>query len=42
MLDPLADLCDPLLKAGTKNLITNLEAEIKQIRSLHRTRLFLK
>lgn len=35
MVDPLADLCDLLLKAGTKNLILNLETELKQVKSLH-------
>lgn len=33
MIDPLADLCDPLLKAGADKLIATPETELKQVKS---------
>lgn len=33
MIDPLADLCDPLLKAGADKLIVTPETELKQVKS---------
>ena len=36
MIDPLADLCDPLLKAGADKLIKCIETELKQVKSFHR------
>lgn len=33
MTDPLADLCDPLLKAGADKLIVIPETESKQVKS---------
>ncbi len=33
MIDPLADLCDPLLKDGADKLIVTPETELKQVKS---------
>lgn len=35
MIDPLADLCDPLLKAGADKLIVTPETELKQVKSYY-------